>query len=90
MQELNARDLLLRYFLYASRAKGWIATRGDSSAYRYLLNGIKEFPTAEDFAQELESMGFVDIGFQRLILGIVAIHTALKHQPMGFDSHHTA
>ena len=89
MQELYARDLLLRYFLYASRDKGWIATRGDSSAYRYLLNGIKKFPTAEGFAQELASIGFIDIGFQRLTLGIVAIHTARKPQPREFDSHHT-
>ena len=35
---------------------GWIATRGDSSAYKYLLSGIENFPAAEDFAQELASM----------------------------------
>jgi demethylmenaquinone methyltransferase / 2-methoxy-6-polyprenyl-1,4-benzoquinol methylase len=69
---------------------GWIATHGDSSAYRYLLNGIKEFPTAEDFAQELASMGFIEIAFQRLTLGIVAIHTARKPPPKEFDSHRTA
>ena len=60
------------------------------SAYRYLLNGIHEFPPAEDFAQELASMGFIDIAFQRLTPGFVAIHTAREHQPKEFDSHHTA
>ena len=60
------------------------------SAYRYLLNGIKEFPMAEEFAQESASMGSKDIGFQQLTHGIVAIHTARKHQPKEFDSHHTA
>jgi demethylmenaquinone methyltransferase/2-methoxy-6-polyprenyl-1,4-benzoquinol methylase len=57
---------------------GWIATRGDASAYKYLLKGIENFPTAEEFAQELTSMGFKDISFERLSLGIVAIHTARK------------
>jgi ubiquinone/menaquinone biosynthesis methyltransferase len=57
---------------------GWVATRGDSSAYKYLLNGIEKFPSAEDFAQELASAGFEDISFEHLTLGIVAIHVARK------------
>ena len=57
---------------------GWIATGGDSSAYKYLLQGIEKFPAAEAFAQELASLGFKDIEFERLSLGIVAIHTARK------------
>jgi demethylmenaquinone methyltransferase/2-methoxy-6-polyprenyl-1,4-benzoquinol methylase len=57
---------------------GWIATSGDSSAYKYLLKGMKNFPTAEEFAWELASVGFKSISFERLSLGIVAIHTARK------------
>lgn len=57
---------------------GWIATRGDSSAYQYLLKGIENFPTAEEFAQELALLGFREISFERLALGIIAIHTARK------------
>jgi demethylmenaquinone methyltransferase/2-methoxy-6-polyprenyl-1,4-benzoquinol methylase len=57
---------------------GWIATRGDASAYKYLLRGMKNFPTAEEFAKELDSLGFKDTSFERLSLGIVAIHTARK------------
>ena len=34
---------------------GWIATLGDASAYKYLLQGIREFPFAEDFKRELFS-----------------------------------
>ena len=81
------------YLLYMNLCMpfiGWVATAGDSSAYRYLLNGIEKFPTAEEFAQELAFLGFRDIAFERLTLGIVAIHTARKPQIMGFDSHHTA
>lgn len=57
---------------------GWFATRGDASAYKYLLRGMENFPTAEEFAQELADLGFKDIAFERLTLGIVAIHTARK------------
>jgi len=57
---------------------GWIATIGDASAYKYLLQGIEEFPSAENLKSELEDMGLVDVEFERLPLGIVAIHTARK------------
>lgn len=57
---------------------GWLATWGDASAYRYLLKGIREFPSAEMLARELESHGFEGVTFERLSLGIVAIHCARK------------
>jgi demethylmenaquinone methyltransferase/2-methoxy-6-polyprenyl-1,4-benzoquinol methylase len=57
---------------------GWVATGGDASAYRYLLKGIQEFPGAETLAEELSIAGFEDISFERLSLGIVAIHIARK------------
>jgi demethylmenaquinone methyltransferase / 2-methoxy-6-polyprenyl-1,4-benzoquinol methylase len=69
---------------------GWIATHGDASAYRYLLRGMENFPTAEEFARELDTVGFTDISYERLTLGIVAIHTARKPKTMESDSHHTA
>jgi ubiquinone/menaquinone biosynthesis C-methylase UbiE len=71
---------------------GWIAIRGDTSAYKYLLQGIENFPTAEMLASEMVSMGFVDVSFERLSLGIVAIHVARKptfHRITESDSHHT-
>ena len=57
---------------------GWLATGGDTSAYRYLLKGIEEFPTAEALAKELADIGFGNVSFKRLSLGIVAIHVAYK------------
>lgn len=69
---------------------GWIATHGDASAYKYLLRGMENFPTAEKLARELASVGFNDISFERLTLGIVAIHTARKPEIRESDSHHTA
>lgn len=57
---------------------GWLATGGDASAYLYLLRGIETFPSAEHLAEELADLGFVDVSYQRLTLGIVAIHTGRK------------
>lgn len=79
----------LRYMKLCVPLIGWIATRGDASAYKYLLKGMENFPTAEEFAEELTSVGFKDVSFERLTLGIVAIHTARKPESMGSDSDHT-
>jgi demethylmenaquinone methyltransferase / 2-methoxy-6-polyprenyl-1,4-benzoquinol methylase len=62
---------------------GWIATGGDASAYKYLLQGIREFPTAEALAEEIRQLGFVDVSFERLSLGIVAIHTGRTPETTG-------
>ncbi len=59
---------------------GWAATGGDASAYRYLLQEIREFPVAERLSDELRGYGFDDVRFERLSLGIVAIHSARKPQ----------
>jgi demethylmenaquinone methyltransferase / 2-methoxy-6-polyprenyl-1,4-benzoquinol methylase len=72
------------YRLYLSYMKlcvpviRWIATRGDASACKYLLRGMKNFPTAEEFSQELASIGFQHISFEHLTFGILALHTARK------------
>jgi ubiquinone/menaquinone biosynthesis methyltransferase len=68
---------------------GWIATGGDASAYRYLLKGIQDFPTAEQLAQQMRELGFEQVRFERLSLGIVAIHTALKPTPSQTNDAHT-
>lgn len=57
---------------------GWLATGGDSSAYQYLLKGVKDFPSAETLAQEIGDIGFSEVSFERLSFGIVAIHTGRK------------
>ena len=70
--------LYLIYMNMCMPVLGWIATRGDASAYMYLLKGIEKFPTAEHFALELSELGFKEVSFERLSLGIVAIHVARK------------
>jgi ubiquinone/menaquinone biosynthesis C-methylase UbiE len=69
------------YLLYMATCVpviSWLATGGDTSAYRYLLDGVRSFPTAEALASEMRNAGFADVTFQRLSLGIVAIHVARK------------
>lgn len=68
----------LAYMFVCMPMLGWLATGGDASAYKYLLQGIRDFPTAEELAHELKSHGFAEVDFERLSLGIVAIHTARK------------
>ena len=72
------QNLYLKYMRLIMPIIGWIATGGDTSAYKYLLQGIENFPTAEGLAEELEAMGFEDVSFERLSLGIAAIHLARK------------
>jgi demethylmenaquinone methyltransferase/2-methoxy-6-polyprenyl-1,4-benzoquinol methylase len=70
--------LYLAYMSLCIPIVGLIATGGDASAFRYLLTGVRTFPGAPQFADELRAQGFVDVSFERLSLGIVAIHMAGK------------
>jgi demethylmenaquinone methyltransferase / 2-methoxy-6-polyprenyl-1,4-benzoquinol methylase len=72
----------LAYMSVCMPVLGWLATGGDASAYKYLLHGIREFPTAEALAAEIGEHGFEEVTFERQSLGIVAIHTARRpHAP---------
>lgn len=73
------------YLVYMSLCMpliGWVATGGDASAYRYLLRGIRDFPSAEVFTAELAAAGFENVSFERLSFGIVTIHMARKPIPI--------
>jgi demethylmenaquinone methyltransferase/2-methoxy-6-polyprenyl-1,4-benzoquinol methylase len=62
---------------------GWAATGGDASAYEYLLKGVRGFPGAAAFADEIAAHGFIDVVYERLSFGIVAIHVARKPDRAG-------
>lgn len=68
----------LAYMSVVTPIIGWLATGGDSSAYQYLLKGVKDFPSAEALAKEITNIGFSEVSFERLSFGIVAIHSARK------------
>lgn len=63
---------------------GWILpaigrlVSGDSGAYRYLAETIREFPQADGLAAEMRAAGFDRVHWQRLTSGIVYIHVATK------------
>lgn len=54
------------------------AVTGDGEPYRYLVESIRQFPTADYFADLIGDAGFRTISFTRLSGGIVAIHSAWK------------
>ena len=68
----------LTYMRLCMPVVGWAATGGDTSAYDYLLKGVHEFPGADRFADEIAAQGFIEVTYERLSLGIVAIHFARK------------
>jgi ubiquinone/menaquinone biosynthesis methyltransferase len=68
----------LAYMKFCMPIVGWAATGGDPSAYEYLLKGVCGFPGAQAFADEIAALGFVDVDYERLTFGIVAIHVARK------------
>ncbi|HTV33835.1 MAG TPA: bifunctional demethylmenaquinone methyltransferase/2-methoxy-6-polyprenyl-1,4-benzoquinol methylase UbiE [Methylocella sp.] len=51
---------------------------GESEPYRYLVESIARFPTAEDFCDDIGKAGFARTSFIRLSGGIVAIHSGWK------------
>ncbi len=54
------------------------ALSGAPDAYRYLPESVKKFPGAEELAEEMRAAGFADVRFERMTLGIVAVHLGRK------------
>jgi demethylmenaquinone methyltransferase/2-methoxy-6-polyprenyl-1,4-benzoquinol methylase len=51
---------------------------GSSDAYRYLPETTEGFVTAENLASRLAAAGFRKVGYERLMLGTIAIHWGEK------------
>jgi demethylmenaquinone methyltransferase/2-methoxy-6-polyprenyl-1,4-benzoquinol methylase len=47
---------------------------GDAEAYHYLPDSTQNFLSAEGLAERMQSAGFREVGFHRLMFGTVAIH----------------
>lgn len=54
------------------RLGGWIS--GAPEAYTYLPESVQKFPGAEELASRMAAAGFRNVHFERLTLGIVALH----------------
>ena len=51
---------------------------GNLRAYRYLPRSVRAFPKAHDLAELMRSAGLVDVRYQLLGFGTVAIHSGAK------------
>lgn len=51
---------------------------GSKEAYRYLPETTEGFVTAEEMAARMASLGFKKIGYERFMLGTIAIHWGQK------------
>lgn len=51
---------------------------GDKESYSYLVESIRKFPDADDFAAEMKQVGFENISYRKLSLGVVAIYSGWK------------
>jgi demethylmenaquinone methyltransferase/2-methoxy-6-polyprenyl-1,4-benzoquinol methylase len=64
------------YRLYFHRLSPLIAATlgGDAAAYRYLPRSVAAFPGADELAARMRDAGFARVRYERLNLGIAAIH----------------
>ncbi len=47
---------------------------GSKEAYTYLPESVRKFPDAEGLANQMREAGFVNVRFERMTAGIVALH----------------
>jgi demethylmenaquinone methyltransferase/2-methoxy-6-polyprenyl-1,4-benzoquinol methylase len=63
-------------FLHALVPRIAAVLGGDAEAYRYLPRSIARFPVAERVAALLHEAGFARVRFERMTMGLTAIHVA--------------
>lgn len=67
------RPLYLMYFRLVLPRIGRFVSK-HKTAYEYLPDSVQAFPSPEQLAEAMAGAGFRDVGFQRLTLGIAAVH----------------
>lgn len=55
---------------------GWIT--GQRAAYAYLPNSLTEFLTPDEIVDVMESKGWREVGYRRLMMGTIALHVGVK------------
>ena len=50
------------------------AISGAGDAYAYLPESVRKFPNADGLAVMLREAGFVEVSFERMTFGVVALH----------------
>jgi demethylmenaquinone methyltransferase/2-methoxy-6-polyprenyl-1,4-benzoquinol methylase len=72
--------LMWGYRLYLTKfmpAVARLISRDEGQAYQYLAATVEGFPEPAELTAQLERLGFV-VSVERLTVGIVAIHTAMR------------
>jgi demethylmenaquinone methyltransferase / 2-methoxy-6-polyprenyl-1,4-benzoquinol methylase len=77
MQWVGAADVYDQYSLKVVPKIGKYIAK-DEEAYRYLVESIRKFPDAPCFAGMIEEAGFGSVKFERMLGGVVAIHSGWK------------
>lgn len=72
------KQLFNFYFKYILPFVGKFTSK-DPKAYKYLYESVQVFPDYEDFAIILKEIGFNEVKFKPLTLGICTIYLASKH-----------
>jgi demethylmenaquinone methyltransferase/2-methoxy-6-polyprenyl-1,4-benzoquinol methylase len=54
------------------------AVTGDAESYRYLVESIRQFPRADDFAEMIREAGFARVKYDIMSGGIVALHSGWR------------
>jgi hypothetical protein len=71
------RPLILLHFRLIIPLLGWLVT-GQAAAYAYLPSTTEKFLQPEALQQKFAQAGFRNVGYQRLMLGTIALHWAEK------------
>jgi demethylmenaquinone methyltransferase / 2-methoxy-6-polyprenyl-1,4-benzoquinol methylase len=72
-----ASDIYDTYSMKVVPKLGKLIAR-DEEAYQYLVESIRKFPDAPAFAQLITKAGFSNVKFERILGGVVAIHSGWK------------
>ena len=64
------------YDSYSERALPLIGrlVAGDADSYRYLHESIRRFPPQKELATRMKAVGFANVAWRDLTLGVVALH----------------
>jgi demethylmenaquinone methyltransferase/2-methoxy-6-polyprenyl-1,4-benzoquinol methylase len=65
------------YDLYSFTVLPWLGEKvaNDRASYQYLAESIRQFPAPNDLVARMENAGFENIHVEKLLGGIVAIHS---------------
>jgi len=72
----SARPLRALYLFYFRRVLpliGRIVSK-HTSAYNYLPDSVLQFATPQALAERMTAAGFTDVGYERVTLGVAAVH----------------